>query len=127
MKRATYVIVAIVLVWSEAAAAPLVTYESPCECRDNHGKARWAEKNDPALPPADASAIQTVTPPDLISDAMPFGHLWYAGPNTVANAIGYAEHRSRSLDAVIRVYDEAGNVIGTRAQGPVQRAVTVLS
>jgi hypothetical protein len=50
---------------------------------------------------------------DLISDAMPFGHLWYAGPNTVANAIGYAEHRSRSLDAVIRVYDEAGNVIET--------------
>jgi hypothetical protein len=29
-----------------AAAAPLVPYESPCECRDNHGKHRWAEKND---------------------------------------------------------------------------------
>jgi hypothetical protein len=27
-----------------------------------------------------------------------------------ANAIGYAEHRSRSHDAVIRVYDSAGNV-----------------
>jgi hypothetical protein len=67
MKRATYVIVAIVLVWSEAAAAPLVTYESPCECRDNHGKARWAEKNDPSLPPTDASAIQAVTPSDIFS------------------------------------------------------------
>jgi len=30
-----------------------------------------------------------------------------------ANAIGYALHRSRSHDAVIRVYDAAGNVIET--------------
>jgi hypothetical protein len=29
------------------------------------------------------------------------------------NAIGYAKFRTRSHDAVIRVYDEAGNVIGT--------------
>jgi hypothetical protein len=36
-----------------------------------------------------------------------------AGPNAISNAIGYAEHRSRSHDAVIRVYDEAGNVIET--------------
>ena len=33
---------------------------------------------------------------DLISDALPFGRLWYAGPNAVANAIGYAMHRSCS-------------------------------
>jgi hypothetical protein len=44
-----------------------------------------------------------------ISDALPCGRLWYAEPN----AIGYAMHRSRSHDAVIRVYDEAGNVIET--------------
>jgi hypothetical protein len=44
---------------------------------------------------------------DLISDALPFGRLWYGGPNAVANAIGYAMHRSRSHDAVIRVYDAA--------------------
>jgi hypothetical protein len=31
-------------------------------------------------------------------------------PNAVSNAIGYAKHRSRSHDAVIRVYDSAGNV-----------------
>lgn len=36
-----------------------------------------------------------------------------ASPNAVANAIGYAEHYSRSHDAVIRVYDDAGNVIET--------------
>ena len=50
---------------------------------------------------------------DLISDALPFGRLWYGEPNAVANATGYAKHGSRSHDAVIRVYDQAGNVIET--------------
>ena len=50
---------------------------------------------------------------DLISDALPFGRLWYGESIAVANAIGYAKHRSRSHDAVIRIYDEAGNVIET--------------
>jgi len=31
--------------------------------------------------------------------------------DAVADAIGYAEHRSRSHDAVIRVYDDGGNPI----------------
>ena len=50
---------------------------------------------------------------DLIPDALPFGRLWYGEPDAVANAIGYAMHRSRSHDAVIRVYNDAGNVIKT--------------
>jgi hypothetical protein len=50
---------------------------------------------------------------DLISDALPFGRLWYGEPNAVENAIGYAKHRSRSHNAVIRVYDAAGDVIET--------------
>ena len=50
---------------------------------------------------------------DLISDALPFGRLWYGEPNAISNAIGYAMHLSRSHDAVIHVYDEAGNVIET--------------
>src|SRR2546426_619630 len=50
---------------------------------------------------------------DLISDALPFGALWYRGPNAISNAIGYALHRSRSHHAVIRVYDDPGNVIET--------------
>jgi hypothetical protein len=62
---------------------------------------------------------------DLISNVLPFGRLWYAGPEAVANAIGYANFFSRSHDAVIRVYDEAGNVIqDARARGRVERAVT---
>ncbi len=52
----------------------------------------------------------------IISDALPFGRLWYDEPNAVANAIGYAEHRSRSHDAVIRVHDDSGNVIETHEQ-----------
>jgi hypothetical protein len=47
---------------------------------------------------------------DLISDALPFGHLWYEDAGA---AVDYAKHSSRSHDAVIRVYDDAGNVIGT--------------
>ena len=50
---------------------------------------------------------------DLISDMLPFGRLWYGDANAVANAIGFAEHYSRSHHAVIRVYDAAGNVIET--------------
>ncbi len=48
---------------------------------------------------------------DLISDVLPFGRLWYAEPNAISNAIGYAKFFSRSHHTVIRVCDEAGNVI----------------
>jgi hypothetical protein len=50
---------------------------------------------------------------DLISDVLPFGRLWYREPDAINNAIGYARFFSRSHDAVIRVYDEADNVIET--------------
>jgi hypothetical protein len=49
----------------------------------------------------------------LVSDVLPFGRLWYDGPNAVSNAVGYAEHYSRSHHALICVYGEAGNVIET--------------
>jgi len=41
---------------------------------------------------------------------LPFGRLWYTKPD---DAIGYAMFYSRSQAAVIRVYDEAGDVIET--------------
>jgi hypothetical protein len=50
---------------------------------------------------------------DLISDALPFGRLWYGEANAISNAVGYAKFFSRSHNAVIRVYDEVGNVIET--------------
>jgi len=50
---------------------------------------------------------------DLISDVLPFGRLCYGEPNAVSNATGCAKFYSRSHDVVIRVYDNAGNVIET--------------
>ena len=47
------------------------------------------------------------------ADALPFGSLWYGEPNAVSNAIGYAKFYSRSHDAVIRAYGDAGNGIET--------------
>jgi hypothetical protein len=65
------------------------------------------------------NAVSTV-----ISDALPFGRLWYAGPNAISNAVRYARFFSRSHDAVIRVYDDAGNVIEAHEHaGEFQRAV----
>ncbi len=56
---------------------------------------------------------------DLISDALPFGRLWYV---EASDAIDYAKHRRRSHDAVIRVYDAAGHVIGTQEHTGDRRA-----
>jgi hypothetical protein len=53
---------------------------------------------------------------NLISDALPFGRLWYSEPNALSNAVDYAKFRRRSHRAVIRVYDESRNVIDTHEQ-----------
>ena len=50
---------------------------------------------------------------DLSSDALPYSPLWYRGPNAIKDAINYARFFSHSDSAVIRVYDDAGNVIET--------------
>jgi hypothetical protein len=44
---------------------------------------------------------------------LPYSPLWYAGPNAISNAISFAKFNSRSHDAVIRVYNEAADVIET--------------
>jgi hypothetical protein len=44
---------------------------------------------------------------DLISDALPFGRLWYL---KTADAVDYAKFYSRSHYAIIRVFDESGAV-----------------
>jgi len=64
-------------------------------------------KSNPVRPRKDNRGV------DLIFDALPFGRLWYGEPNAASNAVDYAKFFSRSHDAVIRVYDEAGNVIET--------------
>jgi hypothetical protein len=67
MTRATFTIAVAFLSITEAATSPPVTFESPCSCHDNHGKHRWSVKNDPSLPPTDATAIQTA----LLAAAFP--------------------------------------------------------
>ena len=47
---------------------------------------------------------------NLISNILPFGRLLYL---EVREAVDYAKFYSRSHDAVICVYDAAGNVIET--------------
>jgi hypothetical protein len=61
---------------------------------------------------------------DLTSDVLPFGRLWYGEPNAISNAIGYAQHYSRSHDAVISVFDDAWQRDrDARAEGRFQRVV----
>ena len=51
---------------------------------------------------------------DLISDVLPFGRLWYGdAPSAISSAIGYAQFNSRAHPAVIRVFDESGELIET--------------
>ncbi len=59
---------------------------------------------------------------DLISDALPFGRLWYGGPNAISNPVDYAKFRSRSHDAMIRVYDAAGSLIETHEQVAISKS-----
>ena len=49
---------------------------------------------------------------------------WCREPNAISNAVDYAKVRSRSHDAVIRVYDEAGNVIIPKTRRPVPKHAT---
>src|SRR6266700_2258633 len=59
---------------------------------------------------------------DLISEALPFGRLWYSEPNAISNAINYAKFFSRSHDAVIRVYNDAGNMIETHEHAAISKS-----
>jgi len=65
MRVRTFTIAAVAFVC--ITAAPPVTFESPCSCRDAHNKGRRAVKNDASPPPAAASTIQSITPSDVFS------------------------------------------------------------
>jgi hypothetical protein len=55
---------------------------------------------------------------DLISEALPFGRLWYCKPD---EAIGYAKFYSRSHTVVVRVFNESGALIATHESDGVFR------
>jgi Type III pantothenate kinase len=50
---------------------------------------------------------------DLVSLVLPYSPLWYRGPNAIRDAIDFAKFTSRSHNAVIHVYDEAGTMVET--------------
>jgi len=61
--------------------------------RDGRWPVRWLAHNTftkSARPREDHRGV------DLISDALPFGRLWYGEPDAVSNAINYAKFFSRS-------------------------------
>jgi hypothetical protein len=63
-------------------------FESVLDCFQNPG---------PRLSSANLRHVYEVRPRkdkrgvDLISDALPFGRLWYDGPNAVSNAVDYVK------------------------------------
>ena len=97
----TFTVAAMAFVCGTAAAAPLVTYDSPCECRDYHGKGRLTEKNDATLPPADPNAIQAVTPSDIFS---------WQGPSEPLT------RRSGRIAAEQKWYAVTGRVVAVKAE-----------
>ena len=58
---------------------------------------------------------------DLISDRLRNGPIWYAGPDAIRNAVAYAKYRSRSHRAIIRVFNEEGNVTETHESATFRR------
>ena len=73
------------------------------ETRDYHGKGRLTEKNDAALPPTDASAIQAVTPSDIFSWQGPTEPLTRSSARVAAEQKWYAV-----TGRVVEVRAEAG-------------------
>ena len=52
----------------------------------------------------------------LISDALPFGRLWFGGPNPINNALDFAKFYGRACDVIIRVFDSQGNTVNEHSQ-----------
>ncbi|HEU0274415.1 MAG TPA: hypothetical protein VFQ83_07815 [Candidatus Udaeobacter sp.] len=55
---------------------------------------------------------------DLISKRLRRGPIWYAGPDAVRKAVSYAKYCShlQSRRAIIRVFDEEGEVIESQGR-----------
>jgi len=120
MTRATFTVsVAFLFI----AAAPPVTFISPCECQGFHGKNRWVTKTDLSPVPSDKSAIQSVTPSQIYARGgpgpnvdltgytearMPSEQKWYALTGRVVDAKVEADG-----DIHIALVDANGNNVGT--------------
>jgi hypothetical protein len=65
---------------------------------------------------------------DLISDALPFGRLWYGEPNAASNAVDYAKFRSpaRCRDSGLRCSSQRDRIARARGQ-PTGKCLIVCS
>ena len=62
---------------------------------------------------------QNRTGVDLISDALPFGRLWFGGPNSTDNAVNFVKFYGRAADLSIRVFGLDGNLVNEYRQKKV--------
>jgi hypothetical protein len=61
---------------------------------------------------------------DLISDVLPFGHLWYGEPNAISNAIGHARMERNGCKAATKAI-ACGGESGGMHKVCVERAQSV--
>jgi hypothetical protein len=125
MNRALFAVLAAFVVASALAksTAPEVSFISPCECIEFHGKNRWITKTDLSPVPLDKSAIQSVTPSQICAweglgpdveltryseSRMPSEEKWYALTGRVVDAKVEADG-----DIHIALVDANGNNVGT--------------
>ena len=125
MNRALFAVLAAFVVASALAksTAPEVSFISPCECIEFHGKNRWITKTDLSPVPLDKSAIQSVTPSQICAweglgpdveltryseSRMPSEEKWYALTGRVVDAKVEADG-----DIHIALQDANGDKVGT--------------
>jgi hypothetical protein len=104
---------------------PCLPNRTALGCSTLHQTSFWGTQTAGwKCPPTPAQDVYEIRPRkdrdgfDLISDRLRYGPIWYAGPDAVRCAVAYAKYRSRSRShrAIIRVFNEGGNVTETHAQ-----------
>lgn len=73
-----------------ARSKPQVTFESVCECRGNHGVARWAAKTDLSEPPPNMVDVKRVTPAEMFGWSGPGGDMPRGGGRIATELQWYA-------------------------------------
>jgi len=92
--------------------------EAPSDKLSDHANSRMEISSTPAQDVYEIRPRKERDGFDLISDRLRRGPIWYSGPDAVRNAVAFAKYRSRSRSrwAIIRVFNEAGNVTETHEQ-----------
>src|ERR1700741_3109864 len=84
------------LVLQRVASQTTLAFRHCCASLQSCLKAKW-QKTRPPKTPAISTHVYEIRPRadhhgvDLMSDALRFGSLWYAGPEAASNAVDYAK------------------------------------